>query len=232
MRNDKKVVIKLRKKGYSYKQIADKFKIPKSTLSYWLRDIQLSNYAKNKIKERVNKTSIEALIKRNKQQTVIAKQRADEIKDNAIKETRKLISKKLFLIGIALYWAEGYKKGAYESKWKSVDFANSDPEMIKVMMRFFREICKVKDEKIKLQIIAHKNIRKKKAISFWKNITGIPEQQFFKITKPTNNKNNNTRKRKSNTLPYGTVHIRINDVKLFFRIIGWIEGLQGMKNIK
>ncbi len=230
MRNDKKAVIKLRKKGYSYKQISNKFKIPKSTLSYWLRNIQLSNHAKNKIKERVNKTSVEALIKRNKQQTAIAQQRANKIRNSAVKESRKLVGQQLFLIGVALYWAEGYKKGAYGSKWKSVDFANSDSEMIRIMMRFFREICEVRDQKIKLQVIAHKNIKKKKAISFWMNITGIPEQQFFKISKPTND-NSNTQKRKGNTLPYGTVHIRINDVKLFFRIIGWIEGLKEMKSI-
>jgi len=27
-------------------------------------------------------------------------------------------------------------------------------------------------------------------------------------------------------LTHGTVHIRINNVKLFFRIIGWIDGLK------
>ena len=223
MRKDKDVAIKLRKSGLSYKQISDKTSIPKSTLSYWLRDIKLSKEATNKIKARIHKTSIEALIKRNKQQTVLAKQKAGKIKKRAKKETSKLMSNKLFIIGVSLYWGEGYKKGAYGSKWKSVDFANSDPEMIQVILKFFEEICNVKKEKIKIQIIAHKNINPKEALNFWSQLTKIPKKQFFKISKPTKYTN---AKRINNNLPYGTVHIRINDVKLFFRIIGWIEGLK------
>ena len=229
MRKDKNIAIQLRKRGLSYSQISSKLNIPKSTLSYWLRDLKLSKKAKDKIQKRVNKTSIKSLITRNKKQTFLANKRAEYIKSVAIKEVEKLINNKLFLLGISLYWAEGYKKGAYGSKWKSVDFANSDPEMIVVMMKFFREICNVREDKIKLQVIAHKNIKKREAISFWSKATGIPKQQFFKISNPTNDKGN-TRKRKGNTLPHGTVHIRINDVKLFFRIIGWIEGIKKMKN--
>jgi len=224
MRKDKKIAIKLRKQGLSYSQIKNKLDIPKSTLSYWLRDIKLSKIAKEKILKRVNNTSTKALIKRNKQQTVIAKKRADKIRRCAIKEASTLINNKLFLVGVSLYWAEGYKKGAYGSKWKSVDFANSDSKMIIIMMAFFRKICKVKSEKIKIQIIAHKNVKVSRAINFWSNITNIPKEQFIKTYCSINK--NNKRKRKRNTLPNGTIHIRINDVKLFFRIIGWIEYLK------
>ncbi len=41
MRKDKEIAIKLRKQGLSYSQIKNKLDIPKSTLSYWLRDIKL-----------------------------------------------------------------------------------------------------------------------------------------------------------------------------------------------
>jgi Homeodomain-like domain len=225
MRKDKNQAIKLRLEGKSYSQVSKALNIPKSTLSYWLKDLKLSKRAQLLIEQRVNETSIKALIKRNKNQTYLAKKRSEEIKKKAIREAGKLKDNKLFLIGVALYWAEGYKKGAFGSKWKGVDFANSDPEMIKLMISFFKSICKVENEKIKIQIIAHSNVDINKAIKYWSRVTKIPKRQFNKTyQQSTSKKSKNPRKNK--TLIYGTVHIRINNVKLFFRIIGWIEGFK------
>lgn len=225
MRKDKNQAIKLRLKGKSYGQISRILNVPKSTLSYWLKDLKLNKEAQLLIKKRVANTSIKALIMRNKKQTFLAEERAKRIRGKAKKEVKKFLNNKLFLIGVSLYWAEGYKKGAFGSKWKGVDFANSDPEMIKVAIKFFRKICKVDEEKIKIQIIAHQNVNIKKAIEYWSKITKIPKDQFNKtFQRIKNDKSKSYRKNK--TLTYGTVHIRINDVKLFFRIIGWIEGLK------
>lgn len=224
MRKDKLIAIKLRKQGKSYNQISKTLKIPKSTLSYWFSDLKISEKAQEKILKRAHKLSIEGLIKRNKNQTILARERASKIRKEAKKESFKLMNDSLFLTGISLYWAEGYKKGASGSKWKSIDFANSDPEMIKVIMKFFRKFLGIKDSKIKIQLIAHQNININKAAIFWSNLTNIPKEQFIKtyvgVSKSSKGKRN------PNSLTHGTVHIRINDVKLFFRIIGWIDGLK------
>lgn len=220
MRKDKNEAIKLRKIGKSYSQISVKLGIGKSTLSYWLKDIKISRQAKEKLDSRCN-AGTRALIKRNKKQTIIAEKKAEIIKNKARKEVVDLLSNNLFLIGLSLYWAEGYKKGAYGSKWKCVDFTNSDPEMIKIMMNFFRVICRVNNEKFKIQLIAHKNININNSIKFWSNITGVSRDQFIK-TSPPNSLSRN--KRKVNILKYGTIHIRIYNVELFYTIIGWIEG--------
>jgi hypothetical protein len=223
MRNDKKLIIEERKKGKSYNQLSKNFGIPKSTLSYWLKDIKLSNEAKQKINVRVNNTSVKALIRRNKEQSIIAKVNSEIIRQEAKSETVKLINNKLFLLGISLYWAEGYKKGAYGSKWKCVDFANSDSEMLKIMMKFFREICKVEDQNFKIQLIAHKNVNFKKSIKYWSKVLAVPNQQFFKTNTSMNLNSKGLRK---NTLKHGTVHIRVYNTKLFYKIVGWIEGLK------
>lgn len=228
MRNDKNKAIKLRETGKSYGQISKILNAPKSTLSYWLKDIKLSEEAKQKINKRVCDTSIKALIKRNKKQTILAEERYQKIRDKAKLEVKKLIKEQLFITGVALYWAEGYKKGAYGSKWKTVDFANSDPEMIVLMIRFFCEICKVEKEKIKIQLMAHKNVNIEKAIKFWSRMTGVSKNNFFKTNISINK--NSKGKRNTNSLPNGTIHIRICDVKLFFKLIGWIEGLKNYFN--
>jgi hypothetical protein len=224
MRQDKLKAIELRKQGNSYNQINKKLAIPKSTLSYWLRDFKISQKSKEKISARAHKLSIDGLIKRNKNQTILAKERSLNIRAVAKEEGLKMLKDSLFLTGLALYWAEGYKKGAYGSKWKSIDFANSDPEMIKVIMKFFRKFLGIDDSKIKVQLMAHKNIDIEKAIIFWSKITKLPKNQFFKTSVAVSKASKNKRDPKS--LIYGTVHIRINDVKLFFRIIGWLDCLK------
>ncbi len=224
MRKEKEQAIELRKKGKSYTQIGKILKIPKSTLSYWLCDIELSKDAQAILDKRSYKKSTQALIKRNKEQTVLAEKRAIEIRNNAKKEFGTLVKRKLFLSGVNLYWAEGYKKGAYGSKWKSVDFANSDPEMILLMMKFFLRECRIPIEKIKAQLIAHENVNIESSVKYWSKLTGIAELNFIKTTLPVARKSFN--KRKNNSLTHGTLHIRINDVRFFYRVIGWIDGLK------
>jgi hypothetical protein len=98
--------------------------------------------------------------------------------------------------------------------------------MIKLILKFFYKICDVKKEKIVVQVIAHRNIEILKAVEYWESITGVPKEQFIKTYQ---SKRIGAKGKRNNTLTYGTVHIRINSVKLFFRIIGWIEGFKKMK---
>lgn len=224
MRKDKARALELRKKGFSYNEISKKLLVPKSTLSYWLSDIEISKTAKERIANRVFAGSIKGLIERNRNQTVLAIERANKVRESAMKEVEGLMENRLFLVGVSLYWAEGYKKGAHRSKWKAVDFANSDPELVKIMMNFFRKVCRVADEKIKVQLIAHKNIDMEEAIGYWSRLTKLSKSQFMKTCCAVSSASKC--KRNKNSLTHGTVHIRINDVKLFFRIIGWIDGLK------
>jgi hypothetical protein len=224
MRKDKNLAVKLRKEGNSYKQISKKLNIPKSTLSCWLKDLKISDKARAKIADRVYEKSILALIGRNKAQTVLAKERADLIKKEAEKNAKNLLKDPLFIAGISLYWAEGYKKGDKGSKYKSVDFTNSDPEMIIMIMKFFRKFYKVSDDRIKIQLMAHPNINITKAVKFWMGTTGLKKTNFTKTIIVVSSASK--RKRNFNTLINGTIHLRIFDVKLFFKTIGWINGLK------
>lgn len=223
MRSDKNSAIKLRKLGQSYSQISNVLKVPKSTLSSWLKDVIISQKAQDRIQSRVNATSIAKLIERNKKQTELAKERHDRIYKLAKEESKTLLTNSLFLVGLSLYWAEGYKQGAYGSKWKSIDFANSDPEMIKIMISFFIKFLDVSRSEIKIQIMLHNAKDDEKTISFWHEITQIPISNFISICHTISSASSNKQKRK---LEYGTIHLRINNVEKFFRLIGWIDSLK------
>lgn len=223
MREEKNRAITLRKEGRSYSQIQETLHVAKSTLSYWLRDITLSNEAQQKIAKRASVTSTRTLIERNKEQTAIALKRAFLIRGEAKEEVIGYMSDPLFIAGVSLYWAEGYKRGASGSKWKCVDFTNADPEMVEMMMDFFRKFCSVEESRFKVQLIAHSNVDMQASVGYWSALTGIPESQFIKTCTSLSVRSGQKR---ANSLTYGTVHIRVYDVKLFFRIIGWIDGLK------
>lgn len=223
MKNKKLVAIQLRKKGRSYQQISQELDVAKSTLSFWLKDLVISEKVRNIIKKRCREISIEALIKRNKKQTVLADLKARAIRKQFSQQIGRLSNKELLLVGSALYWGEGYKKGAEGSKWKCVDFANTDPFMIKIMMDFFRKICGVKNESFKIQLMLHDKKFTEEAIKFWEKTTGINRKQFIKVSFI---KSIASKKKQKNILKYGTVHVRVYSVDLFHRIIGYIDGLK------
>ena len=223
MRSDKNSAIQLRKSGNSYSQISTALKVPKSTLSNWLKDIPISQEALEKIQARTNSTGIAKLIERNKNQTVLAKERHDKFYESGKKEAKTLLADSLFLVGLSLYWAEGYKQGAYGSKWKSIDFANSDSEMIEIMVLFFTKFLEIKRSDIKIQIMLHEPKDTEKAINYWQKITKVPRNNFITTSHSISSASSNKQNRK---LEHGTIHLRINNVESFFRLIGWIDGLK------
>lgn len=60
--------------------------------------------------------------------------------------------RELKIAGTMLYWAEGSKSNPKIRMW-TVDFANSDPLMIKLFLQFLRQICGVDKKTIKGVII-------------------------------------------------------------------------------
>ena len=123
MRKDKDKALALRKQGKSYNEISRAFKIPKSTLSFWLKDVQLSKKAKKNLKNGWQRVGLKKLLLMNRNRTLIAQKSADSIQKEAAKDIKKIDRQTLFFLGSALYWAEGYKSTKW-GKWRCVDFTN------------------------------------------------------------------------------------------------------------
>lgn len=214
----KEKAISLRSSGKSYREINEILGIPKSTLSTWLKNLPLSK----KVKARnINKAKLiwaENIKQFNKLRSKEYKIKELGLIEQFSREIPDFDHNTLFWVGLALFWAEGGKR----EKW-SVRFANSDPLMVKMIMRFFREICLVTNEKFRFQIQLHPNITDRKAKKFWSEIAEVGKDQFYKsqvvISKTSQGK------RKQNQLPYGTLHIYIGNSYLNKKIKGWLKGL-------
>lgn len=211
---EKKLARALRKHGWSLNEIRQKLKVAKSSISVWVRDIELTEKQKQELsKKGVKKEVIE---KRRKTRLKNEKEKRQGIINKASEQIKKISKKELKLIGAALYWGEGSK-----SRRSSVQFSNTDPRAVKFMMSFFREACDVPKEKFRGHIFLHPHLDRKRAERYWSNISGISQEQFFK----TSLQQSRASKRKRDTLPYGTFCIQICDVELFLKIKGWIEGI-------
>ena len=204
----------LRKQGKSINQIIKETGSSKASVSVWVRDIILTQTQKNKISLRGR--SVESIEKRRISRLFNEEKKRRILINNAKKDFTYISLEQLKLIGVILYLGEGGKTK------RIVRLANSDPLVIKIMMRFFREICGVPENKFSghIHTFVHADIERTE--KYWSKITGISQKQFYKTyIKPSSA---SLQKRKA--LPFGTFDIYVCDTKLFLTIMGWIEKIK------
>ncbi len=206
----------LRLKGKSLNEITGLLKVPKSTVRFWCRDISLTKAQRQRLSKKQRIGGILAAEKLRNERIKLTKHLFDE----GIRETGTLSKRELFLVGVALYWAEGYQKGDGE-----FGFTNANPKMIVLIISWLQRACGVNREKIHLKICinsVHRH-RLKEIRRFWSKITDIPTYQF---DKPTLIKLNNKKLYQNSSEYFGTLRIKIyQSTNLKRKIMGWIEGL-------
>lgn len=215
MRKDREKALVLRLQGYSYNEITEFLKIPKSTLSNWFTGLALPDKALKRIQTRVKEKSLEGLLKKNRLQTHQAKQRALSIRKGAQREIQRISKKDLLLLGAALYWAEGYKKpvirNGEERTHHVIGFTNSDPVMTRLFILFLKGLLKIPEGKIYASVRIYEHINENDALRYWQSITKLPKKNFRKfyygISKSSQGK------RPYNRLPFGTIQITVGDTK-------------------
>lgn len=227
MRSDKSKALKLRLAGKSYSEIFNSLGIPKATLSGWFTGLQLPEEAKKRLAQRIYQKSISAILKHNHAQTHIAQQNARTTRMAAKSDIQYLTERDIFMLGVSLYWAEGYKRPKIENgKIKTshpVSLSNSDPGLVKIFLRFLRKTCKVPEEKITGEIRVYEHHNESYLLNFWNKTTDISFNRLKTIKNGVSISSH--RMRPYNILPYGTIQIRVNSTQLYHKIMGWIEGL-------
>ncbi len=208
--------IELRKKGLSYNEIRKSVKVAKSTLSLWLKNILLSP----EHRKRLYTKQIKILSLGSKSQKQRRAKEVDIIVKNAEKEIQSILSKESYwLMGAALYWAEG-------SKNKMFEITNSDPSLILFMVWWLNKIIDIPPDRLRARLNIYPQQSEKDIKKFWSELTGIKIENFGKSYIKPLNKNY-----KKNNLYYGTMRIEVpKSVNLKHRTFGWISG--SLKKIK
>lgn len=206
----------LRTQGTSLNELVTKFGVPKSTIRYWCRDIALTHVQLKRLFQKQKLGGIRAAEKLRKRRLLLTRELTEEGK----KEVGKLSPRELLLVGAALYWAEGYRKGDGE-----FGFTNSDPNMIQFVIKWLRLACDVLPDRIHARIcINEMHKRRLRTIKeYWSKITKIQPNHFSHATLI----HTGAKKRYLNPSKYhGALRIKVRkSVNLRRKITGWIHGL-------
>jgi|CXWL01.1.fsa_nt_gi hypothetical protein len=214
--NEKNKAIILRKQGMSMGEIAETLGVAKSSVSYWVCNVELTQ--KQRVVLNKNGHSIDAIEKRRITRMTNTRMRRADIMTKAGYEVQQLQKDPLWCIGVALYWGEGGKTQ------QVARLSNSDPWVIKIMMRFFERYSNFHKDKYRAHVHTYSHKNAPLAVDYWSKISGIPKARFYK----TYVKQSSASKKKRETLPYGTLQIYLHETTFFFRLMGWIDKLKEM----
>jgi transposase len=210
----------LRREGFSINEITRRIGFSKRTVSRWCNDIVLNNnqkgllWARAKSKYRQN---FQKYCEAKHEQTL---EKIQNLTKEGVKSIGKLSQRELFIAGVALYWAEGFKKDM------RFGFANTDPGMVKFCLKWLKESLGISDRDISLCVTVNESYRNKieRTESYWENITGIPKSQF---TKSFFQKTKWLKEYETPEDYHGVLRIRVNkSTDLLRKIKGYIEGLK------
>lgn len=199
--------VTLRSKGLSYNEILEFVPVGKGTISRWCKGIKLTKEQRGRLIQKKRNTP---LIKQLCEQAAKSKKEAKAWTGKQIdKLSRVDRDKLLFVSGILLYWAEGAKRE------KDVLFTNTDPEMIKLVMEFFRKTLRVPEDKFRIKVRIGSEGNLERAQRYWSKVTRVPRENFQRPEILMLNKNSKSLERH----PHGMCRITICDISLSRKLL-------------
>ena len=170
----------LRKRGLSVRQIEEQLKIPRSTLSGWLRNIRLSP-AQKKV---LNENCKEALVSARKRAVLWHKEqkgkRIDAARQGALNFLNNIdVHRPEFqeLALAVLYMAEGRKVA------EETSLGSSDPLMLKFFLGSLKKLYGIDINKISCSLHLRADQSEEELRRFWSIELGLPLNKFKEVYK-------------------------------------------------
>jgi len=218
---EKEKAILLRKEGFSYGEILKQVPVAKSSLALWLKSVGLSKAQKQRLTEKKLDSARRGALKKKEDRIL----RTRIIKEIAEKEVGKLTKREKWLIGTALYWAEGSKEKEW-SPGSRTQFINSDCLMIKFFINWLINTCKIDKNMLTFDIYIHDNHRHRvrEIIKYWSKQTGVHENEFMHIYFKRDKVN--TKRKNTGNSYFGIIKINVRQSSSLNRkISGWTNGI-------
>lgn len=168
--------IKLRTKDrLSYSEIQKRLDVPKSTLSYWLREHPLDEAEIVKLRHRA---WLKGEVSRERFRNAMQKKREQLEREVYRQQRKRLINIKresFFIAGLMLYLGEGDKKNRVR-----VGLANTDPAVIQFFVKWLKDFLGVDKHRIRAELHLYENMDIEAEKLFWEKTTGLSKKQFYK----------------------------------------------------
>ncbi|MGC9539132.1 hypothetical protein [Streptomyces sp. UG1] len=208
----------LRRQGWTYNQIQAELGCSKSSVSLWVRDLPTPEPKCTPEEQRARMNAGLARLRATQDQ----ERRATKLA--AAEAVGELSDRELFIMGVALYWAEGTKDKPHARR-ESVEFVNSDPGMISVFLAWLR-LLEVGRDRLRCRVMIHESADVEAAEQYWADFVGIDRSALGKTTLK---KHNPTTVRKNTGASYrGCLCIKVRQgADLYRRIEGAWYGIVG-----
>lgn len=219
--DQKDAVRLLRVEGLSLGEIHAKTHIPKTTIRSWISDISQSEEQKEVIKQKVLKSLQKGRIKSQRIKKEKKGIRQRYLLDQGVDEIGELTKRDIFIAGVALYWAEGFKN-KHEHR---LGFCNSDPGMVRFYLHWLESTLAISKKEITARLTINKLYESKthQIEKYWSDVADIPLAQF---TKPFY-QNTVWKKQYDIDNYHGVLRIHVKDsLENLLKMRGWIEGLK------
>lgn len=176
--NLKELAQKLRQEGKTYSEIIAELKVTivKSTLSYWCKDVIMSQKATMRLNALVNSSLSRArikaaMIKKEKQRAYINSITFNNLYLQNYLENDDFARSILAI----LYLAEGSK-----NRSGSLTFGNSDPRIIQLFIKLLKQCYPIDNLKFRCTVQCRDDQDVLELMEFWSKTTKIPQAQFYK----------------------------------------------------
>jgi len=199
--------IKLRQKGVSIKNIAKILNVSVGSVSLWVRNVLITDEQQRNLLTRKG-TASEKHIQKFREIRMEYRKNGEEYALNNFTQSH--------IMGCMLYWGEGEKSRT------CCGITNTDPNIIKVFIRFLRENFSIKDSELRISV-RHYQPNENLIDAFWKNELGIADTTKIKYYL-YNDSRSKTGLPKNLKHPNGICTLRVrNGTKIVQHIYGAIK---------
>ncbi len=208
---DRRKAVELRQEGKSWSHIKATLVVSRSTLSRWIKDVELTHAQRENIFRESKTRRIENYI-------TTVKARRKRIEEEAYKTELKNLGhikkRDLLIAGLFLYLGEGSKSNRH-----LIGISNSNPEIIRFAKFWLTKILFVPKNKLRMQLHLYHDMDIAKEVSFWSKTLSIPKSQIIKpYIKKTSSKAID-----HPTFGHGTCNIYLSNTILKGRIMASIK---------
>ena len=203
--------------GLPLTAIADRLGVSKSSVSRWVRDIELrpaQHAALRLLNPRYN-----AQLRGQNHRRETARAERLVAQEHGRRLARQ--AEPLHIEGCMLYWAEGSKTR------NTVIFVNSDADMMELFLRFLRHCYGVSDDEVALSVNCHIDASCDPAdvTRWWLERLGLPATSARAPT--VNAVSSASRRRRGHVLPFGTARLVVHSTFVAQSIFGAIQEYSG-----
>lgn len=172
----KQKAIKLRKLGYSLRDVEARLGTPRSTLSGWFKSIKLTKSKKNALYKKWQLGLKKARIKAAKVNRQAKQDRINKIESLVTKliNNTQLAKKELEIFLAGLYLGDGFKIA------ETTALGSSNPKILKGFVCLLRHLYNIDQKKLRGAIYARADQKPDYLIKYWSRLLNIPKTQFHK----------------------------------------------------